>query len=405
MNSTQLERFFQNRANAQERIEVIDWLLDPQNDAEIRSWLKNNWEQVLAFSSNDTCTDADVERMWEKIRNSIETISATKATPAIQDPLPETSRKQPWTKWAIAASIVGMLLSLSYQYFTSSPTAATSQAPGTGVTRQSPIPDIAPPQESRAVLTLADGTKVYLDSTVNGMLATQGEVAVKRNEQGEIVYTGESDVVAYNTLSIPRGSKPIRLVLADGSLVWLNAASSITYPTAFAGKERRVSMTGEAYFEVTRNVDLPFFVDQGKVRIQVLGTHFNVNADETSGSARITLLEGSVKVSSELNTVQVRPGQQVRTNANKLNVVDNVDIEEVMSWKNGQFFFTGTDIRSIMKQVEKYYDVEVEFRDEIPYQFVAKISRDVNVSAFLEKLELTNLIHFKIEGKRIIVMK
>ncbi len=404
MNSTQLERFFQNRANAQERIEVIDWLLDPQNDAAIRSWLKNNWEQVLAFSSKDTCTDADVERMWEKIRSSIETISVNKDIPAIHDPLPERSRKQPWTNWAIAASIMGMLLSLSYLLFSPNPTATASQVSGTGFPLQSPIQDIAPPQESRAVLTLADGTKVYLDSTVNGMLATQGEITVKRNEQGEIVYTGESDVVAYNTLSIPRGSKPIRLVLADGSLVWLNAASSITYPTAFTSKERRVSMTGEAYFEVT-HMDMPFFVDQGKVRIQVLGTHFNVNADETNGSAKITLLEGSVKVSTELNTVQVRPGQQVSTTANKLKVVDNVDIEEVMSWKNGQFFFTGTDIMAIMKQVEKYYDVEVEFRDEIPYQFVAKISRDVNISAFLEKLELTNLIHFKIEGKRIIVMK
>jgi ferric-dicitrate binding protein FerR (iron transport regulator) len=246
---------------------------------------------------------------------------------------------------------------------------------------------------------------VYLDNSVNGILATQGEVAVKRNERGEIVYTGEADVVAYNTLSIPKGSKPLRLVLADGSLVWLNAASSITYPTAFKGKERRVSMTGEAYFEVTKISGLPFFVDQGQGSIQVLGTQFNVNADAEKGSAKVTLLEGAVKVSNALNTVQILPGQQAQMTANKLKVVDGIDTEEVMSWKNGQFFFTGTDIRDIMKQVEQYYDVEVVFRDEIPYQFVAKISRDVNVSTFLEKLELTNLIHFTIEEKKIIVMK
>lgn len=405
MNSKQLERFFQNRADAQERIEVIDWLLDPQNDLEIRSWLRSNWEQVVAYSSNDSAPDPDVERMWEKIRNSIETISLTQGTPVFQDPLPVTSHTRPWTKFSIAAGIVGILLSLSYLFFISTPAITNSQASAAGLLQQSPAQDIAPPQESRAVLTLADGTQIYLDSTINGMLATQGEVAVKRNEKGEIVYTGAADVVIYNTLSIPKGSKPLRLVLSDGSLVWLNAASSITYPTAFSGKERRVRMTGEAYFEVASIRDLPFFVEQGQVNIQVLGTHFNVNTDAVEGSTKITLLEGSVKVSTAFNTVQIRPGQQVQTAEKKLKVVDNIDTEEVMSWKNGQFFFTGTDIRTIMKQVENYYDVEVEFRDEIPYQFVAKISRDVNVSSFIEKLELTNLIHFKIEGKKIIVMK
>jgi ferric-dicitrate binding protein FerR (iron transport regulator) len=405
MNSTQLERFFQNRANAQERIEVINWLLDPQNDPAIRSWLKQNWEQAIAFSSNDIISDPDVERIWEKIRSSIETISVSGDIPAVQLHPAITSRMQQWTRFTIAAALVGILVSLSYLVFTRIQPTTTTQASRDQLLQQSPAHDITPPKDSRAVLTLADGSQVYLDNSVNGILATQGEVAVKRNERGEIVYTGEADVVAYNTLSIPKGSKPLRLVLADGSLVWLNAASSITYPTAFKGKERRVSMTGEAYFEVTKISGLPFFVDQGQGSIQVLGTQFNVNADAEKGSAKVTLLEGAVKVSNALNTVQILPGQQAQMTANKLKVVDGIDTEEVMSWKNGQFFFTGTDIRDIMKQVEQYYDVEVVFRDEIPYQFVAKISRDVNVSTFLEKLELTNLIHFTIEEKKIIVMK
>jgi ferric-dicitrate binding protein FerR (iron transport regulator) len=402
MDSSKLERFFQNRANAEERMEVIDWLLDAKNDDEIRFWLKRNWEQVQLFSTDDTDADPDVERIWEKIRSNIDTNVVLKDAYEAQVPPHRTLFMTHWKKLAIASALVGIFFSVSYLFFI---TDSTKQPSTKTTVQQLPVQDVAPPKDSRAVLTLADGTRIYLDSKDNGVLATQGEVVVKQNERGEIVYAGEAGVVAYNTLSNPRGSKPIRLVLSDGSMVWLNAASSITYPTAFSGKERWVRMTGEAYFEVASVRSIPFFVEQGDVRIQVLGTHFNVNADEDQGSARITLLEGSVRVSTEFNNVQIQPGQQVQSTTKRLDVVDDIDIEEVMSWKNGQFFFTGTDIRTIMKQVEAYYDVQVEYRDEIPYQFVAKISRDVNVSAFLEKLELTNLIHFKIEGKKIIVMK
>jgi ferric-dicitrate binding protein FerR (iron transport regulator) len=204
---------------------------------------------------------------------------------------------------------------------------------------------------------------------------------------------------------LPKGSKPIRLVLADGSLVWLNAASSITYPTAFIGQERRVSITGEAYFEVSENKAMPFFVEHNQLLVKVLGTHFNVNTYENEASNKVTLLSGLVDVGNGKVNRRLLPGQQASVSTAGFSVKENTDTDEVMAWKNGQFYFGGSDIKSIMKQIERYYDVEVEFRDEVPYQFVAKISRDVNVSAFLEKLELTNLIHFKIEGKKIIVMK
>jgi ferric-dicitrate binding protein FerR (iron transport regulator) len=194
-------------------------------------------------------------------------------------------------------------------------------------------------------------------------------------------------------------------VLADGSLVWLNASSSITYPTAFVGQERRVSITGEAYFEVSENKDMPFLVEHNQLLVKVLGTHFNVNAYENEASNKVTLLSGLVDVGNGKITRRLIPGQQASISKTAFSVNENIDTDEVMAWKNGQFYFGGSDIKSIMNQIERYYDVEVEFRDDVPYRFVAKISRDVNVSAFLQKLELTNLIHFKIEGKKIIVMK
>lgn len=414
MNQTQLERFFQNRASAQERREVIDWLLDPRNDPEISIWLKRSWDQIAAYTSEGTAMDPDMERIWSKILNTIEptdvhipSVTTTVAPPSTENhtPLAVSRSSSGWmnrfARFTLAAVVLGIFAGLSYFIVLQFRMVSAPQTSEASLSR----PDIAPPRDARAVLTLADGSKVYLDNTVNGTLATQGNVEVLRNEKGEIVYTGDASVTTYNTLSIPRGSKPIRLVLADGSLVWLNAASSLTYPTAFSGNERRVSMTGEAYFEVAKTTGIPFFVEQGNLKIQVLGTHFNVNGDEEDKTTKVTLLEGSVKVSSTVNAATIVPGQQATLKGNKLNVVDGVDTEEVMAWKNGQFFFTGTGIREIMHQVEKYYDVEVEFRDEVPYQFVAKISRDVNVSTFLEKLELTNLIHFKIEDKKIVVMK
>ena len=268
--------------------------------------------------------------------------------------------------------------------------------------------DIVAPKQEKAELTLADGKVIYLDIGGTGTLAKQGDVVVTRKPSGEIVYSTSgtpSPIVSINTLRVPRGSKPIKLLLADGSLAWLNAASSITFPTAFKGNERKVTISGEAYFEVVKNVAMPFIVNCGAATITVLGTHFNVNSYQDESSARVTLLEGAVKVKLNEKTSLLRPGQQARLSSGNVSVFNEVDIEEVMAWKNGQFYFSGSDIKSIMRQLEKYYDVDVVYQDEVRYRFVAKISREGNISELLKKLELTNLIHFQIEGKKITVMK
>jgi ferric-dicitrate binding protein FerR (iron transport regulator) len=397
MNKTSLNRFFTNQCSPVEREEIIRWLLDPSNDRLIRHWLRDHWESLPADELADIDQEPDMEKLWGKIRMRIkeDQLDPHKGDASLKFP------KIHFRKLAVAALFIGVLLGTYFIY-----TANSFNQKGLAVKSVKPFNDIAPPTQARATLKLADGSTVYLDSNVNGTLARQGGIEIRRNEVGEIIYSGAaSDAITMNTLSLPKGSKPIRLVLSDGSLVWLNAASSITYPTAFVGQERRVSITGEAYFEVSENKAMPFFVEHDQLLIKVLGTHFNVNAYENEASNKVTLLSGLVDVDNGKISKRLVPGQQASISKAVFTVKENIDTDEVMSWKNGQFYFGGSDIKSIMKQIERYYDVEVEFRDEVPYQFVAKISRDVNVSAFLEKLELTNLIHFKIEGKKIIVMK
>ncbi|MCE2848673.1 MAG: FecR domain-containing protein, partial [Chitinophagaceae bacterium] len=397
MNKTSLSRFFSNQCSPVEREEIIRWLLDPSNDLLIKHWLRDHWESLPVDELVSVDEEPDMEQLWGKIRSRIKEDQLDLQQGSASPKFP----KNHFRKLAVAALFIGVLLTTYFIY-----TANSFNQKGLADENVQPSNDIAPPNQARAILRLADGSTVYLDSNVNGTLARQGGIDITRNEMGEIIYSGSApDAITMNTLSLPKGSKPIRLVLADGSLVWLNAASSITYPTAFVGKERKVSITGEAYFEVSENKAMPFFVEHNQLLIKVLGTHFNVNTYENEAASKVTLLSGLVDVGNGKTTKQLIPGQQASVSKSVFSVKENIDTDEVMAWKNGQFYFGGSDIKSIMKQIERYYDVEVEFRDEIPYQFVAKISRDVNVSAFLEKLELTNLIHFKIEGKKIIVMK
>ena len=397
MNKTSLNRFFSNQCSPVEREEIIRWLLDPSNDLLIKHWLREHWDTLSVNELVADQDEPDMEKIWGKIRSSIKENQLKSGL----EKAPSGFNKFHFKKIAVAAIMIGVLLSTYFIY-----TVNSVDHKGLADANLKPSNDIAPPAQARATLKLADGSTVYLDSNVNGTLARQGSVEISRNELGEIIYSGTaSGAITMNTLSLPKGSKPIRLGLSDGSLVWLNAASSITYPTVFAGNERKVSMMGEAYFEVSENKAMPFFVEHDQLLIKVLGTHFNVNAYDNEASNKVTLLSGLVDVGNGKISKRLVPGQQASVSKTVFSVDENIDTDEVLAWKNGQFYFGGSDIRSIMKQIERYYDVEVEFRDEVPYRFVAKISRDVNVSAFLEKLELTNLIHFKIEGKKIIIMK
>ncbi len=405
MDKSALNRFFLNESTDSERKQVIGWLLNPENDLLIRIWMRENWNMISSIDLSNRSDNPDISKIWSSIQEGIKKIDKENFSIAeYKSPylIPFRNRIK---RFVAAAAIIIVLFSIAGYYLTHNKTSHKNLASSTS-TNIIEVNDVAPPTGNKAMLTLADGTKVYLDSTGAGTLATQGSVQVIKKPNGEIVYSGSaSNAVTYNTLSLPRGSKPIRLVLADGSLVWLNTASTVTYPTAFIGKERKVVITGEAYFEVLKNTSMPFYVSYKDMTVEVLGTHFNVNAYEDEKETKVTLLEGAVNVSLGQKTGALKPGQQAVVNIGNINIRNSADIDEVMAWKNGQFYFPGTDIKTIMRQIEKYYNVDVEYKDNIPYRFVAKISRDVNVSQFLERLELTNLVHFKIEGKKIIVTK
>lgn len=262
-----------------------------------------------------------------------------------------------------------------------------------------------PPGTDKAILTLADGTTIVLDDEVNGALANQGATKVLKFN-GKISYQTtqqSSQEVLFNTISTPRGGQ-YEVVLPDGSAVWLNAASSIRFPTVFQGNDRKVELTGEAYFEITKNKFKPFIVSINKSQIEVLGTHFNVMAYEDEAVLKTTLLEGSVKFVSGNTTKILVPGQQSQlTKGGVIAVASGVDVDDVMAWKNGIFHFEGEDIGVVTRQLSRWYDVDVEYRKKIDDLFYAEMPRNTKLSDALKALELTGKVHFEIEGKKIIV--
>jgi len=265
-----------------------------------------------------------------------------------------------------------------------------------------------PPGRNNATLTLADGHSIALDSAANGRLAQQGNARVIKLN-GQIAYTSSGgaqgdETILFNIISTARGNQ-YQLTLSDGSKVWLNAASSLRFPTAFKGKERRVELTGEAYFEIAKNPAMPFKIQAGSGEIDVLGTHFNINAYADEPAVRTTVLEGAVAVKKELSQQLLAPGQQAEFSPKgAISLSENVDVTRETAWKDGFFWFNNTDIRTLMRQVSRWYDVEVEFQGNITDDgFTGKVSRNVPLSKLLNVLEQYE-IHFRIEGKKIIVL-
>lgn len=287
------------------------------------------------------------------------------------------------------------------------------------------------PGGDRARLELADGSIMILEEAENGVLKDKnGNQIVK--EGGLLVYkpvVGNSAAMAHNKITIPKGGQ-YAVLLPDGTKVWLNSASSLRFPTSFSGDVREVDLTGEAYFEVAsvfrshgkqKKGKMPFVVNilsEGKQagRIEVLGTHFNINAYANERVVKTTLLEGAVKVypagsfsSLKKGGVLLRPGQQAETRPasegrSAINVY-HVNTEGAVAWKNGMFQFDGADVKTVMRQIERWYDVDVEYAGGIPKNhFTGIISRNTTVSKVLEMLELTGGVQFEIRDKKIRVL-
>ncbi|MBS1605773.1 MAG: FecR domain-containing protein, partial [Bacteroidetes bacterium] len=255
--------------------------------------------------------------------------------------------------------------------------------------------DVAPGHEG-AVLTLADGKQIVLDSSGDGSLARQGSMAITKEHAGRLVYRTEPAGVApqatmYNTLTTPRGRRTA-VVLSDGTKVWLNAATSIKFPAAFTGKERTVELSGEAYFEVAKDADRPFRVrvnrPGGNMNIEVLGTSFNIMAYDDEATSSTTLVDGSVKIVTSAGASLLKPGQQLLAGTDgKTRLVPDADVQKAVAWKDGNFVFRGDELGDIMKQLARWYDIDVRYDSPVTDHYTGKISRQVNISKVLKMLE------------------
>ncbi|NLR78239.1 FecR family protein [Chitinophaga eiseniae] len=351
-------------------------------NADFPESIKTTWNNVL---EQDTTADADgnriLERILEKHRQPVNHRVVT-------------ILKNNWGK--IAASLL-MLLGLRLL------THKTTEV------RPVITPHvIATAGNNKAVLTLSNGEHLLLNDQATGTIAKQGNMQVIKNKDGSLSYTGSGDNTlgdACNTLTIPPGSQ-YHVTLPDGTGVWLNAASSIHYPLSFSGNKRKVDIDGEAFFEVAQNAAVPFEVNSGAMQVLVLGTTFNIMAYKDENSIKTTLIDGVVKVVCRESNQQLKPGQQaiLPNGGNNFHTIP-ADMKEVLAWKEGEFRFYDTDIASIMRQVARWYDVEIVYRGAIPQnKFYGVIPRQHNVSQLLEVLEVTRHVHFRIDGKKIIVM-
>lgn len=297
--------------------------------------------------------------------------------------------------WYAAASVLGVIAVTFFLTRQPAPSVIIAE-------NEPPVPG-----GNKAVLTLGDGRTISLDDATNGGIARQGGSSISQ-KGGQVVYTQGpgTPVVLFNTLATPKGGQ-FQLVLPDGSKVWLNAMSTIKFPTAFAGKAREVTVNGEAYFEVARNPSQPFLVTVNDMQVEVLGTHFNIAAYADEPQISTTLLEGKVKVTSS-DAVVLMPGQQAvmsnRPGKQQLRVLTGVNTDQVMAWKNGYFQFSQAGITDVMKQIARWYDIDVRYEGKVPERkFSGEISRASSLDEVLKGLSATG-IHLKREGNRIIIL-
>jgi transmembrane sensor len=375
-------------------------------------WTSKEMQWLLSYLENSD--GAELIQLMQKhfsddLENSkgISPETSTKLFKAIHDKIRSESKPVrrpvvPLRKIAVAASVIGLFLLSTFLLYIRNTSKETLNAE---VKEQRFKNDVLPGGD-KATLTLADGSTVVLDEAQNGMLAQQGRSKVIK-VGGKLMYdptNKNSKEVVYNTISTPNGGQ-YQLELPDGSLVWLNATSSIHFPTSFVGKERHVEITGEAYFEVAKNRDMPFVVAVNGAEVQVLGTHFNVNAYSDEDNVKTTLLEGSVKIVQGANINMLKPGQQSQlTTDGLIKVVSNVDVDGVVAWKNGMFDFENAGIETVMRQLSRWYDVEIEYNGKTDDLFIAEMRRNIKLSDALKALELTGKVKFEIQGKKIIVM-
>ena len=338
-------------------------------------------EELLAAAESDELRSI-MEQHWPGSANSAGIPHAADKLEAIfQKPKP---RKIPYY-YAAAAITIGIIAGL-YTYLKPTP-----QKPVVKIVSKT---EIKTQSSNKPVLTLADGSKITLDSAGNQLL----------QQQPGVLQYSNSTIIGFNTLNTPPGSQ-YEIILPDGSKVWLNAASGLKYPTAFKGKERVVELQGQAYFEIAQNANQPFKVKVSNQEILVLGTSFDIMAYANENNTWTTLITGAVKVTADKASQVLKPGQQASVDNNSKTIaVKQVNTDDVIAWKNGYFSFRNADLPTVMRQLARWYDVEVSYGESIPQgTFSGEIGKSLSLEQALKILEQTR-VNFKIEGRRIVIL-
>jgi hypothetical protein len=408
-----LQHYRDGDATPAERLELMQLLHTGELETPVRQWLLGMIQQH--GSPNEKADALDQEKPNASLHEKPDALGQEKAEQVLTAILQagrvaaglRAQRPRHILSWKLAAAaavlfVIGYTALRIDRHQTSAAVAKNAQPPRQDV----------PPGKHAAVLTLANGRKILLDNAQSDTVGRQGNSTVI-NTRGMLSYhgpaaSGSADPPAaastYNTLTTNAGNQ-YEVILPDGSKVWLNAASSIRFPVSFGNNERKVAITGEAYFEVAACAGHPFVVQHGTTVVRVLGTSFNMNTYEDESALTTTLLTGAIRIGQGANSRVMRPGQQARLGADdKLTVIDDVNTEEVVAWKNDLFYFRGADMGSIMRQLTRWYGIQVEGDTHIQERFYAKIPKTASLKEVLNAFSLTEKVHFEIEGRTVKIM-
>lgn len=390
------EKYLQRKCNPSEVKELVHLLQSRSASGKLALDLERIW---IRTKEEQKSYDVDWQNMYQHITSNRH-LSISK------------NRKSKKRKiYAIAAVLTGLITISGILYISSHKYAEEKILPASLSTEMAH--DVSP-GGNKAILILSNGKKIILNRAANGNIAKQGNIQIIKLDSGELAYHASANnpaspaPIQYNTIETPVGGQ-FRVTLPDGTKVWLNAVSSIRFPTSFTTKERKVTVTGEVYFEVAENPSQPFIVNANNTQIKVLGTHFNVNAYSNEAETKTTLLEGSIKVvpvSNDKNALVIAPGEQAKVNSDgKIFLVKEADTDEIMGWKNGLFVFHDDDLQTVMRRLSRWYNIRVEYKNNnIPSShFTGAIRREVNLSEVFKMLELTGGAVFDIEDKKVIV--
>ncbi len=393
---TLIEKFVSNKGTKEEMDLLLKKVEKEENREEFTAILREFWQNSL-LSQESLHKESKVD-MESKLALLMKEINYQAPGFSIN-----TSRSRINRARYAAAIVTIFLLSLAV-YFLFRPANEKLTA---GTEDNNEAKKVIVPGGNKAVLTLADGSIIILDSARNGALTTQaGTEILKLN--GKLSYkniNAQNSEVVYNTISTPKGGQ-YQFILEDGSEVWLNAASSLRFPANFTGKERNVELRGEAYFEVAKRASMPFKIKLNGMEVEVLGTHLNINSYDDESIIRTTLLEGSVRINRNHEVLaELIPGQQVQMDkGGEMKILSDVNFSEAVAWKNENFQFNRDDIHSVMRQIARWYDVDVEYEGTVTTHFVGAISRSANISQVLKMLSMTGGVKFEIKDNKIKVI-